>query len=192
MDFGRVEGVAEDRTCAAPIVSAYRHLIDTHTSGARCDVTPLFAHPAAFAALIDDLACPFTACAIDYVAGIDALGFVLGAPLALRLGAGFVPIRKGGKLPVAVMTAACVDYSGYEKTLELREGIIPPFARVLVVDEWIETGAQVQAALTLVERAGAMVVGIAAINIDAHPHLAQWRERYVCHAVWFDMQPHEE
>jgi adenine phosphoribosyltransferase len=153
----------------------YLRLIDTNTPGPRCDVTPLFADPAALAELVADLCAPFQSAAIDYVAGIDALD------------KGFIPLRKGGKLPVPVSTAEFVDYSGQPKALELRQGSLPPGARVLVVDEWVETGAQVQAAVALIEGAGGSVVGIAAINMDDNPGVRRLRERYRCAVVWVDM-----
>jgi adenine phosphoribosyltransferase len=79
---------------------SYLALIDTHTCGQRSDVTPLFADARAFAALVDDLlALSGGSAAFDVVAGIDALGFILGAALALRARVGFVPIRKGGNRP---------------------------------------------------------------------------------------------
>jgi adenine phosphoribosyltransferase len=166
----------------------YLQLIDTNTSGPRCDVTPLFAQPEAFAKLVADLCSPFEATAIDYVAGIDALGFVLGTAMAVHLHKGFIPIRKGGKLPAAVSMAEFVDYSGQRKTLELRKGSIKPGEKVLVVDEWIETGAQVQAAVDLIEGAGGSVVGIAAINMDDNPIVMRLRQKYKCHTAWIDMQ----
>jgi adenine phosphoribosyltransferase len=166
----------------------YLQLIDTHTPGPRCDVTPLFADPVAFAQLITDLVEPFTSTALDYVAGIDALGFVLGTAVALRLNKGFIPIRKRGKLPVAVTVAEFVDYSGDKKALEIRRGCLKPGDRVLLVDEWIETGAQVQAAIDLIEQAGGIVAGVATINIDDNPISARVRERYCCRAIWADMQ----
>jgi len=117
----------------------YLALIDRKTSGNRCDVTPLFADYVAFSALVEPLA-------FEVVVGIDALGFILGAVLALRTHVGFVPVRKGGKLPGAVDSAECVDYTGQPKTLELRRDALEPGTRVLLVDEWIETGVQVGAA----------------------------------------------
>jgi adenine phosphoribosyltransferase len=166
----------------------YFELIDIDTSGSRCDVTPVFADPAAFAELITDLAQPFTTSSIEYVAGIDALGFILGAAMAMHLNKGFIPIRKGGKLPVAVTVTEFVDYTGKKKTLEIRKGIIKADDRVLVVDDWIETGAQVQAAIDLIEEEGGRVVGIATINIDNNALPARLREKYKCHALWYDMQ----
>jgi adenine phosphoribosyltransferase len=165
----------------------YLRLIDTHTTGPRCDVTPLFAHPEAFAELVADLCAPFDPADIDYVAGIDALGFILGTAMAIHLHKGFIPIRKGGKLPVAVDTVEFVDYSGQSKTLELRQGGLPVGARVLVVDEWLETGAQAQAAVRLVEEVGGVVAGIAAINMDDNPGVRRLRGRYRCVAVWVEM-----
>jgi RimJ/RimL family protein N-acetyltransferase len=89
---------------------------------------------------------------------------------------------------VAVSRAEFVDYSGQAKTLELRQGSIQAGERVLVVDEWVETGAQMQAAVALIEGAVGCVAGIAAINMDDNPGVRWLREKYVCHAVWRDMQ----
>ena len=166
----------------------YLRLIDTSTTGNRCDVTPLFADPAAFSQLVADLCRPFRTIALDYVAAIDALGFILGAAMALRLNKGLIPVRKGGKLPVQVATAEFVDYSGNPKALEIRKGILKPGDRVLVVDEWIETGAQVQAAIQLIEQEGAVVAGIATINIDDSALTTRLRKDYHCSTVWLDMQ----
>lgn len=166
----------------------YLRLIDTHTPGPRCDVTPLFADPQAFARLIEDLSAPFPPESIDLVAGIDALGFILGAGMALRLGKGFLPIRKGGKLPVAAAAEQFVDYTGLHKTLELRDGILRPGWRVLLVDEWIETGAQVQAAVNLIERQGGVVAGIATINVDLNPLTVRLRQTRLLHSLWVDME----
>ena len=80
-----------------------------------------------------------------------------------------------------------VDYIGMKKALELRKGILPKSAKVLIVDEWIETGAQIQAAIKLIENEKAVVVGIAAISIDTNPLPQQIRDQYKCHAIWFDM-----
>ena len=179
------------REVAHPTMKEYLRLIDTHTSGPRCDVTPLFADPIAFAQLISDLSEPFGSTAIDYVAGIDALGFVLGSAIALRLRKGFIPIRKSGKLPVAVAVAEFVDYTGETKALEIRKGILKPGDSVLVVDEWIETGAQVQAAIDVIEQEGGMIAGVTTINMDNNPTVVRLREKYYCRAIWLDMRSPE-
>ncbi len=150
----------------------------------RSDVTPIFAEPAAFAALIEDLVAPFRDAGVGRVAGTDALGFIVGTGVALRLGVGFVPLRKGGKLPVRKETAVFRDYSGAEKALELRAEPWPPGTRVLLIDEWIETGAQARAAAELIERAGGVVAGIAAIAFRRNAGTAPLWGRYRCHSVW--------
>lgn len=164
----------------------YLRLIDTQTPGPRNDVTPLFGDAQAFIALVEDLSEPFLGMALDYVAGIDALGFILGAAMSFRLGVGFVPVRKGGKLPVGVDCVELVDYTRKVKSLELRKGAIHPGARVLIVDEWLETGAQVAGAVDLVEKQGGVILGIAAIQIDDCPQTQRLRARYFCHSVWED------
>jgi len=163
----------------------YLSLVDRNTRG-RCDVTPLFADREAFSQLADDLAKPFLGSDIDAVVAIDALGFILGTAIAERLEVGLVPARKGGKLPVETIREAFVDYTGDEKALELRPDALKPGATALIVDEWIETGAQVSAAIALVERAGARVAGIAAINVDRCPATDALRKQYTVHTVWED------
>jgi adenine phosphoribosyltransferase len=150
----------------------------------RSDVTPIFAEPAAFAALTADLAAPFRDAGVQRVVGTDALGFVVGTALALKFGVGFVPVRKGGKLPVRNERVTFRDYSGSEKTFELRAEPWPPGTRVLLCDEWIETGATAQAAATLIERCGGTVVGIAAIAFRKNERTAPLWAKYRCHGVW--------
>jgi adenine phosphoribosyltransferase len=150
----------------------------------RSDVTPIFAEPAAFAALVDDVLRPWAGEKVERVVGTDALGFILGTALALKLGVGFVPVRKGGKLPVKNERAAYRDYSGVEKTFELRADPWPPGTRVLLVDDWIETGATAKAAVELIERAGGVVAGIAAIAFRKNEKTAELWEKYRCHGVW--------
>jgi adenine phosphoribosyltransferase len=162
----------------------YLGLIDIHTQGRRNDVTPLFADPVAFSELVTDLAAPFDPAGIDLVAGIDALGFILATAIAIRLGKGLIPIRKGGKLPVQVDKVEFIDYSGQLKLLEMRSGSLQPGTRVLLVDEWIETGAQAKAAIELIEHQGGIVAGIAAINIDINNNTIALLEKYRCHTVW--------
>lgn len=150
----------------------------------RSDVTPIFAEPAAFAALVDDMLAPFRAADVQRVVGTDALGFIVGTALALRLGVGFVPVRKGGKLPVRNERVTFLDYSGVEKAFELRTNPWPSGTRVLLADEWIETGATAQAAVALIERAEGVVVGIAAIAFRKNPKTAELWAKYRCHGVW--------
>jgi adenine phosphoribosyltransferase len=144
----------------------YLRLID-EPAGKRCDVTPLFAGGDACPALVDDLLGLFAGTPFDVIAGIDALGFVLGGAMAFRAGCGFIAVRKVGKLSVTADRVEFVDYSGETKALEVRPGAVTPGSAVLVIDEWIGTGAQASTAATLIERQGGIVAGITAIAADA-------------------------
>ncbi len=119
------------------------------------DLNPLFAAPDAFRAVIDEMAARLPA-GIDYLAAVEARGFLVGAALALAGGYGLVPIRKPGKLPVV---ADRVDYElEYgTATLELPGDVLPAGARVAVIDDVLATGGTVAAVCQLVERAGGVV-----------------------------------
>ncbi|MFC2078826.1 phosphoribosyltransferase family protein [Candidatus Bipolaricaulota bacterium] len=164
----------------------YLRWIDTNTTGNRCDVTPLFAHPGDFNALVDDLVASIGDTPVDLAAGIDALGFILGTALAQRLGVGILAIRKGGKLPVETDRVGFRDYTGQDKQLEMRRDILSPGSRVLIVDEWIETGAQVSAAISLIEGQGAVVAGIATINMDDNAKTQSIDSKYKVWSAWTD------
>lgn len=150
----------------------------------RCQ--PLFANRETFSRLVEDLAMSFCDAGIDRVVAIDAIGFILGTAIAEALDVGLVPVRKRGKLPVEAERVEFVDYSGRQKTLEMRPDALSPGTDVHIVDEWIETGAQVGAAIVLVERLGACVAGIATIRMDHKEQTDVLRERYRVQAVWED------
>ncbi len=164
----------------------YLNLIDIETKGPRNDVTPLFADYKAFSALVKDLLEGFSDVQFDDIAGIDALGFILGSAMAMRAHKGLIPIRKGGKLPVEADRVDFVDYTGENKSLELRVNAVREGQRVLLVDEWVETGAQVSAAIKLIEGQGDTVVGVAAIAMDDNERTARLRKQYRCWSVWQD------
>ena len=162
----------------------YLRLIDRNTTGNRCDVTPLFSHHRDFNALVDDLVACFAGTDVHLVACIDALGFILGTAIAQKLDVGILPVRKGGKLPVVTESETFCDYTGHIKTLEIRQDILAPGAHVLIVDEWIETGAQVSATIDLIEGKQAVVVGIATICMDDNENTRSISSRYKVCAVW--------
>lgn len=144
----------------------FESLIDFQAPGGRCDVTPVFRDPEAF----DDLTTRMTEAVrplqIDAVAGIDALGFILGTALARALGKGLVLLRKEGKLPHGRDQIGFIDYSGKPKALELSHGAVREGQRLLLVDDWIETGAQVKAAAKLIKGQGGVLVGVLAMKAD--------------------------
>ena len=172
----------------------YLKKIDTETRGNRYDVTPLFLNHDDFSSLVTDLVSGFAASEIDCVGCIDSLGFILGTAIAQKMNVGIVPIRKGGKFPVATDSQTFCDYSGQIKTLEIRQDILTTGMRVLIVDEWVETGAQISAAIDLIEGKQAVVAGIATINMDDNECTRAIRSKYKVKSVWEDkltFQPYE-
>jgi adenine phosphoribosyltransferase len=123
------------------------------------DITPLLAHADAFHATIDGLTEPHTAAGIDLVLGIEARGFVFAAPVADRLGAGFVPVRKAGKLPWELEQEEYELEYGTD-LLEIHRDAISPGQRVLIVDDVLATGGTAAATIRLVERLGGTVAGL--------------------------------
>jgi len=123
------------------------------------DITPLLSDAAALRAATDGIADLARVLGpVDLVAGVEARGFVVGTPLALALGAGFVPLRKAGKLPWrTVRQAYSLEYG--KAVIEAHEDAVPAGARVLVVDDVLATGGTAAAACALVQRLGGTVVG---------------------------------
>jgi adenine phosphoribosyltransferase len=123
------------------------------------DITPLLADAAAFAAIVDALVGQHTPGSVDKVVGIEARGFILAAPVAYRLGAGFVPMRKKGKLPYQTFeTSYALEYA--TATIEVHRDAFAPGERVLIVDDVLATGGTALAALDLVAQAGGTTVGL--------------------------------
>jgi adenine phosphoribosyltransferase len=146
----------------------YDKCINKNTKG-RCDVTPVFEDPKVFSNLIDDLVKPFKDVKFNKIVGLDALGFIIGGALSNRLKIGFVPVRKGGKLPGindSVLRDEFVDYTKKSKSFEINKFAIKKGDKVLIVDEWIETGTQVKSAIKLIEKLGGEVVGISTLAVD--------------------------
>jgi adenine phosphoribosyltransferase len=130
------------------------------------DITPLLDDPTAFAAAVHALADAgrdaHGAVVVDRVAGMEARGFILAAPVALALGVGFVPVRKKGKLPRATYAESyALEYG--EATMEVHQDAFAAGDRVLLVDDVLATGGTVAATRRLVENAGAVAHGVAVL-----------------------------
>ncbi len=124
------------------------------------DLTPLLAEPAAFAVVLDTLVEPFVGRHIDKVVGIEARGFIFAAPVAHRLSAGLIPVRKPGKLPWRIEAAEyALEYGS--GSLEIHADGLVAGERVLIVDDVLATGGTAAATAALVERLGGEVVGLA-------------------------------
>jgi adenine phosphoribosyltransferase len=123
------------------------------------DITPLLGQSEAFASVVEALAAAGEELgSVDAVLGIEARGFIVGAPVALKLGAGFVPVRKAGKLPHQTLsTSYALEYG--EATIEIHADALQPGDRVLIVDDVLATGGTLEATARLVAEAGATLVG---------------------------------
>ena len=126
------------------------------------DITPLLANPEAFSTVVDNIVVRFGRGNVDKVVGIEARGFIVAAPVAYHFNAGFVPVRKKGKLPWESESENYELEYGTE-TLEIHRDAFEHGERVLIVDDVLATGGTASATARLVERAGAKVVGIACI-----------------------------
>lgn len=123
------------------------------------DITPVLSDPEGFAALIDGIADHFAGRGITKVIGAEARGFMVGAPVAYRLGAGFVPARKPGKLPRETYRQEFQLEYGTD-ALEIHKDLIGPDDVALVVDDLVATGGTVKAMVALVEQTGAKLAGM--------------------------------
>ena len=124
------------------------------------DITPVLADSALFRECVEAMAAPWRDTGVTHVAGIEARGFVFGGAVAIELGAGFIPIRKPGKLPYqTVGLEYALEYGSGR--LEMHEDACPAGSRVLIVDDVLATGGTARAACELVEGVGGLVLGCA-------------------------------
>ena len=124
------------------------------------DITAALKEPEVLRAIVDGFCEKYKDERIDYIAGVESRGFILGMPIAYRLNAGFVPIRKPGKLPAATYSE-CYELEYGTDALEIHKDAFAPGARVLIVDDLLATGGTAEAACKLVKKTGAELVGIA-------------------------------
>lgn len=156
---------AQDRSSRSNtdlVASLVRDVRDWPKPGVRFkDITPLLASPGGFETAIVEMV-RRSPSHIDVVVGMEARGFIFGAPVALALGAGFVPIRKPGKLPGDVLAETfALEYG--EETLNVHADAIRPGARVLVVDDVLATGGTIGATVGLLEQLGAELVHVSVL-----------------------------
>jgi adenine phosphoribosyltransferase len=141
--------------------SRIRHVPDFPKPGILFyDVTTLLRDREGFRAALDHVASPYVAGSIDLVVGIESRGFILGSAVADRLGAGFVPVRKLGKLPAETIRASYALEYGTD-SLEMHRDAVRAGQRVLIVDDLLATGGTAAATVDLVQQLGGKVVGLA-------------------------------
>ncbi len=159
----------------------YFNLMAPNTKGdkfAWLDPTSIYINQAAFQDLLADLLADLEEIEFDVVGGLDAMGFVLGAAIAARRNVGFLPIRKAGKLCVETDRVSFSNYSGRTQDMEMRQPAFSEGTRVLLVDQWIETGGTMQGAIELVERQKGSVSGLVAIAMEDTARALQLREKF--------------
>ena len=141
--------------------SKIRHVPDFPKAGILFyDVTTLLRDPEGFRLAIDSLSTPYRGRQIDIVVGIESRGFILGAAVADRIGAGFVPVRKLGKLPATTVRATYELEYGSD-SLEVHKDAVEPGQRVLIVDDLLATGGTARATVGLVKQLGGRLEGVA-------------------------------
>ncbi len=161
----------------------YLNIMSPNTKGAKfawLDPTSIYINGNAFHDLLNDLILELKSVRCDVVAGLDAMGFVLGSALATRLEVGFLPIRKAGKLCVATDSVTFSNYSGRTQDMEMRKPAFMTGTRVLLVDQWVETGGTMDGAIRLIEKQGGEVAGLVAIAMEENDLTAQYRKQYPC------------
>ena len=161
----------------------YLNIMSPNTKGEKfawLDPTSIYINGEAFHDLLDDLIADLQTVTCDVVAGLDAMGFVLGSALATRLGVGFLPIRKAGKLCVDTDSTSFSNYSGRTQNMEMRKPAFATGTKVLLVDQWIETGGTMGGAIRLVEKQGGKVAGLVAIAMEDNEKTASYRQKFPC------------
>ncbi len=144
----------------------YKKYIREHKEKNRCDFTLLLGNYQLFDSLIKDMAQPFLSSKVDKVVGLEAMGFIFGAGIAQELKAGLCLIRKPNKIAWNIKSTEFTDYSKEKKIFEIASDAILPNENILIVDDWSETGAQLKAAIFLVEQLKGNIIGITCAHID--------------------------
>ena len=171
----RVKGMRDNRW--------YLNIMSPNTKGEKfawLDPTSIYINTNAFIDLLDDLLDDLEEIDCDVIAGIDAMGFVLGSALAARLRKGFLPIRKAGKLCVDTKKVDFVNYSKRNQFMEIRFPAFEAGTKVFIVDQWVETGGTMGAAIRLIEQQGGLVKGVIALAIEENDNTKKLRNDYKC------------
>jgi len=161
----------------------YLSRISPNTKGGKfawCDPSSMYIKAESFSSLVDDLIETFNLEDIDLVTGIDAMGFVLASAIATRIKKGFLPVRKAGKIPVETSSVSFTNYSHRTQDMEIRNPAFKPGTRVLIVDQWVETGGSMEAAIKLIEGQKGIVAGLACVCMEENERTQKLRQKYKC------------
>jgi len=144
----------------------YKKYIREKKSKNRCDLTLLLNNYQVLNSLIKDMATPFLSSRVNKVVALGAMGFIFGTGVAQELKVGLCIIRKLNKIAWDTKSTFFTDYTKERKGVEIAKDAILPNENILIVDDWSETGAQLKAAIFLVEQAKGNIIGISCANID--------------------------
>ena len=161
----------------------YLSRISPNTKGGKfawCDPSSMYIKAESFSSLVDDLIETFNLEDIDLVTGIDAMGFVLASAIATRIKKGFLPVRKAGKIPVETSSVSFTNYSQRTQDMEIRNPAFKPGTRVLIVDQWVETGGSMEVAIELIEGQKGIVAGLACVCMEENKRTQKLRQKYKC------------
>ena len=143
----------------------------------RYDLLPLFQDKVLFAEIVEYLSMPYIG-NVDYIAAPEAIGWIIGSAMAFKLKTGFIALRKVGKLPYsqnALVIGNYTDYSG-DKALTIKKNAVITGEKVLLVDEWVETGETLLCGMKLLHECGYNIIGMATIGIDYNEKTKDWIE----------------
>lgn len=160
--------------------SKYDRFINFKTKD-RADITTLFENPDALRSLIKDMSRPFKNKKIDKIACTDALGFILGTGVSLELKKPLILIRKHGKLPYPEKNLLSMDTGGPKKSrrkLQIKKDSIKKRDKILIVDDWLNTGIQVKTAIKMIEKLGGKVIGITTFSSNTNDSTKYLFENY--------------
>lgn len=158
----------------------------TEGSIGRYDMAPLYADPRIFRNLVEDIISPFKNVDFNKIVTLDATGFILGSAVSIQLNKGLILTRKGGKIPIdstRKLTSNFIDYSGNEKSLEIDVSMIDKDENYLIIDDWVETGSQVKATISMIEKLGGKVVGISSIGSDRNESTEVLFQKYRLNSI---------
>ena len=165
------------------IINKILEIDKTEKPVGRYDLLPLFQYNDIFSEIVNILSKPYFD-KIDYVISPEAIGWILGSSIARKLKTGFIPIRKGNKLPYSKEKLFTYNYEEYsnvekiykQKSIEIKKDLIENNSKILIVDEWIESGSTVNACMKLLEKMNCKIIGIATIGVDENENTKEWIE----------------
>ena len=163
-----------------PYYMDYKKFIRFGKNG-KGDISLLLEDAGALKQAAAEMLAPFQRNKIDKVAAIEARGFLFGVLIAGDSRLPLVLVRKGGNLPLEVLREEVIDYTGRKKVLEIQKDAIRKGERVLLVDDWLETGAQIRGALRMIEKLGGEIAGITVLVDSAVPNAKDFLSNYLYH-----------